>query len=344
MRGSIRWCRSTPPTDPAAPERGGRGHGAVGQPHQRDRRGVGRVVDDTVQAWPSGPVPRTRRSPPRFTHTPSAPARTSSSLTRSAARPLPIPPGSKPSPVGRRTASVDTSMSIGPRSETAGPPRHVGVARGSGAGPRRCGRTPPPRAAAAACSRRTRPTVATPRCPAPPAGWCRPRPAPMHRPLVDPCDLAGGPEPAPASLELLDPEDGDVGQAVGAAATTITWASVPMAAKWRSAAMARRGGGGRWRGGDDRVEMVETTRPWSMTVDVATALSSAVVVGAGTPSTAMTPPRPATASTLAPPRSGPARWAGCRRRRRGLATRRAGDRRAWRAPVVGVTSSCATRL
>ena len=66
----------------------------------------------TTQDPPPGARPSTRRSPPRLTHTPAAPAARSSPTSRSAAYPLPMPPGSKPTPAGRVTAEPASSTTI----------------------------------------------------------------------------------------------------------------------------------------------------------------------------------------------------------------------------------------
>ena len=68
----------------------------------------------TVHVSAPGERPRTRRSPPRLTHTPAAPPSITSPTTRSAASPLPIPPGSNPTPRGSLTVASRTTMSVHP--------------------------------------------------------------------------------------------------------------------------------------------------------------------------------------------------------------------------------------
>ena len=109
VAGSIRWCRRR-----------------SGGPHTRRARvlvatapllrpmssvasGRSGCSMATVQAIPSGGSRSTRRSPPTLAHAPAAPASSRSRTRRSAANPLPIPPGSNPTPAGRVT--VDASRS-----------------------------------------------------------------------------------------------------------------------------------------------------------------------------------------------------------------------------------------
>ena len=69
----------------------------------------------------SGEAPSTRTSPPRFTHVPRHPPRAISTTTRSAARPLPMPPGSKPTPSGIVIVppAGSTMIAAAPRSSRA---------------------------------------------------------------------------------------------------------------------------------------------------------------------------------------------------------------------------------
>ena len=59
---------------------------------------------------PSPGSPARETSPPRFTSTPLAPAASNSSATMSAARPLPMAPGSRPTPAGSATVDRCSSM------------------------------------------------------------------------------------------------------------------------------------------------------------------------------------------------------------------------------------------
>ena len=68
----------------------------------------------SVQPDPAGLSPTTRRSPPMLTQAPATPSAISSVATRSAANPLPIPPGSNDSPAGRVTVASSTTMSVQP--------------------------------------------------------------------------------------------------------------------------------------------------------------------------------------------------------------------------------------
>ncbi|HMS11964.1 MAG TPA: hypothetical protein PKD80_02575 [Microthrixaceae bacterium] len=107
--GSITWCRSLPSTV------------------QRRFNGVDVATapcamlsvastdpppgDSTSmrQGPPSGDSPATRRSPPKLARMPVAPAASASSTTMSAARPLPMAPGSKPA-VGLGSTGAPGSM------------------------------------------------------------------------------------------------------------------------------------------------------------------------------------------------------------------------------------------
>ena len=78
-----------------------------------------------VHEPPFGARPSTRRSPPMSTQTPATPARSASPTSRSAARPLPMPPGSNPVPGGQahdRVGVVDLDV--------AARPHEVAAARG----------------------------------------------------------------------------------------------------------------------------------------------------------------------------------------------------------------------
>ena len=92
------------------------------RPSRTSGAALPRVLDAHRPRPPSGATPLTRRSPPTFTQAPSAPAATSSDTTMSAARPLPMPPGSKPVPAGRHTSSPSTTMSVQPVTQGAGAP------------------------------------------------------------------------------------------------------------------------------------------------------------------------------------------------------------------------------
>ena len=102
---------------PAAPSSRARGHRAVGEDDGGKRRPASGVFDLDAPRGAVGRLADARgRSPPTFTHTPSAPSSTSSAATRSAASPLPMPPGSNATSNGRRTvpSSSSTSMPSGP--------------------------------------------------------------------------------------------------------------------------------------------------------------------------------------------------------------------------------------
>ena len=96
------------PVTQVARKRAGRGDAAGAERHPDElERAVERVLDGDEPAVRS----RAARRPPRgrrpgTTRAPAVPWSSSSVTTRSAASPLPIPPGSMPSPAGATTAGV----------------------------------------------------------------------------------------------------------------------------------------------------------------------------------------------------------------------------------------------
>ena len=78
-------------------------------PKEPPAAGSSIAIDHDV---PRGGSPSARRSPPRLTMAPLAPAAISSPTTRSAARPFPMPPGSRWTPAGSITSPAAGSTTI----------------------------------------------------------------------------------------------------------------------------------------------------------------------------------------------------------------------------------------
>ena len=117
VSGSMRWWRASP-SGPASGASASTTWRRRPRPARRPRaaaaRGARRAGRRSRSAsHPRGAAcPSTRTSPPMFTQAPTAPRAISSPATMSAARPLPMPPGSKPTPKGNRTAPPSSSSSI----------------------------------------------------------------------------------------------------------------------------------------------------------------------------------------------------------------------------------------
>ena len=126
VAGSMRWWAGARTGGPPALDARAGGDGATGEAQQGQV--AARLVRDrrrrSTQSSPPPTVrPPTRTSPPRSTHAPTAPAERRWSITRSADRPLPMPPRSMWHPGGSTTSPMrsSTSMPAGPGTSGAVP-------------------------------------------------------------------------------------------------------------------------------------------------------------------------------------------------------------------------------
>ena len=204
MRGSIRWWRCSPSTRQRRRSVVEVATAAAGKTEQRDRlAAIPGARPRRSRCHRRAPRRSTRRSPPRFTQAPRAPAARSSAETMSAARPLPMPPGSNPLPAGAapspgrsRCRRTPAGRRFGPGALGPGSDRTCGHNLRGSTGPSRVGSNAPALSRHPSTARSTSSTV---------SAATRTR---RTRGEVQPARVAAGPKPAPEALEPLDPGGG----------------------------------------------------------------------------------------------------------------------------------------